>query len=59
MRPFESSVKIVHVAQLGGGGGGGGGGENPQKDGEHDHLIDALRYFFVNRGRGEVVQRKY
>ena len=41
------------------GGGGGGGGENPQKDGEHDHLIDALRYFFVNRGRGEVVQRKY
>ncbi|HYO10725.1 MAG TPA: hypothetical protein VER17_17300 [Tepidisphaeraceae bacterium] len=25
------------------------GGELPVKDGEHDHLIDALRYFFVNR----------
>jgi len=25
-----------------------GGGEVPLKDGEHDHLIDALRYFFVN-----------
>ena len=23
--------------------------EQPDKDGEHDHLIDALRYFFVNR----------
>ncbi|MEA2711224.1 MAG: hypothetical protein QOF78_3825 [Phycisphaerales bacterium] len=31
------------------------GGENPEKDGVHDHLIDALRYFFVNRSRGEVV----
>jgi hypothetical protein len=30
-------------------------GENPEKDGVHDHLIDALRYFFVNRGRGEAV----
>ena len=29
--------------------------ENPDKDGVHDHLIDALRYFFVNRSRGEVV----
>jgi hypothetical protein len=29
-------------------------GENPEKDGEHDHLIDALRYFFINRKRGEV-----
>jgi len=25
-----------------------GSGEVPLKDGEHDHLIDALRYFFVN-----------
>jgi hypothetical protein len=32
-------------------------GENPKKDGEHDHLIDALRYFFVNRGRGQVTVR--
>ncbi|MEO6436538.1 MAG: hypothetical protein ABIP55_12375 [Tepidisphaeraceae bacterium] len=31
-----------------------GGSELPLKDGEHDHLIDALRYHFVNRGRGEV-----
>ena len=36
-----------------------GGGEKPEKDGEHDHLIDALRYFFVNRARGEVVGRRY
>jgi hypothetical protein len=35
------------------------GGENPEKDGVHDHLIDALRYFFVNRSRGEVVVRRY
>jgi hypothetical protein len=26
-----------------------GGGEVPWKDGEYDHLIDALRYHFVNR----------
>lgn len=26
-----------------------GGGELPVKDGEHDHLIDALRYHFVNQ----------
>jgi hypothetical protein len=32
-----------------------GQSEKPEKDGEHDHLIDALRYFYVNRGRGEVV----
>jgi hypothetical protein len=25
-----------------------GGGEVPLKDGEHDHLIDALRYFIMN-----------
>ena len=30
-------------------------GENPEKDGVHDHLIDALRYFFINRTRGQVV----
>jgi hypothetical protein len=29
------------------------GGELPLKDGTHDHPIDALRYFYVNRGRGE------
>src|SRR5439155_13264019 len=28
------------------------GSEQPIKDGEHDHFIDALRYHFVNR-RGE------
>ncbi len=28
------------------------GDETPLKDGEHDHLIDALRYFFVNRSGG-------
>ena len=37
-----------------------GGGELPVKDGVHDHLIDALRYFFVNRPTGEVVPiRRY
>ena len=36
-----------------------GGGELPWKDGVHDHLIDALRYYFVNRRRGEVVTRVY
>ena len=30
------------------------GSELPCKDGEHDHLIDALRYHFINRDRGEV-----
>ena len=30
-----------------------GGGEVPLKDGENDHLIDALRYHFVNRPVGE------
>jgi hypothetical protein len=35
------------------------GGELPLKDGEHDHVIDALRYFYVNRGRGEVSPRPY
>jgi hypothetical protein len=29
-----------------------GGSELPVKDGVHDHLIDALRYYYVNRGRG-------
>ena len=36
-----------------------GGGEKPEKDGEHDHLIDALRYFFVNRGTVGLKVRKY
>jgi hypothetical protein len=36
-----------------------GGGEVPHKDGEHDHLIDALRYHYVNRGRGAVKERRY
>jgi hypothetical protein len=37
-----------------------GGGELPVKDGEHDHLIDALRYWFVNReGRNKVLVRAY
>jgi hypothetical protein len=29
------------------------GGEKPVKDNEHDHLIDALRYFYVNRRSGD------
>ena len=39
----------------------GGVSEQPEKDGENDHLIDALRYFFVNRfGRSyEAVGRRY
>lgn len=36
-----------------------GGGEVPLKDGVHDHLIDALRYYFVNRQRGELIVRRY
>jgi hypothetical protein len=36
------------------------GSELPLKDGEHDHLIDALRYWFVNReGRNAVSVREY
>jgi hypothetical protein len=37
-----------------------GGSELPLKDGTHDHLIDALRYHFVNRAvnRG-IVSRRY
>lgn len=36
------------------------GGELPLKDGIHDHLIDALRYWFVNRAASaKVVQRTY
>ncbi len=27
-----------------------GGAELPIKDGTHDHLIDALRYYYINRG---------
>ena len=29
------------------------GGELPEKDGVHDHPIDALRYFFVNYRRSK------
>lgn len=37
-----------------------GGGEVPIKDGEHDHLIDALRYFFVNYSEsGKATHSKY
>jgi hypothetical protein len=35
-----------------------GGGEVPAKDGEHDHLVDALRYFYVNRSVHEVKVRE-
>lgn len=31
-----------------------GASETPDKDGEHDHPIDALRYYFVNRSKGEA-----
>lgn len=37
-----------------------GGSEVPLKDGEHDHLIDALRYHFVNQpGRYVMTSRRY
>jgi hypothetical protein len=37
-----------------------GGGELPIKDGEHDHLIDALRYYFVNRSvETKATARRY
>ncbi len=37
-----------------------GGGELPVKDGEHDHLIDALRYHFVNEpGASGGAGRRY
>lgn len=35
------------------------GGEVPHKDGEHDHLIDALRYYLVNRRKELTAVRKY
>ncbi|NIA20937.1 MAG: hypothetical protein GWP05_02965 [Anaerolineaceae bacterium] len=38
------------------------GAELPEKDGTHDHLVDALRYLVVNlfgRGRGKVRSRSY
>ncbi|HWB54014.1 MAG TPA: hypothetical protein VG722_07470, partial [Tepidisphaeraceae bacterium] len=34
------------------------GSELPVKDGEHDHLIDALRYFFVNWDSAGKLQGK-
>lgn len=33
--------------------------EVPLKDGEHDHLIDALRYHFVNANRKPLADRAY
>ena len=36
-----------------------GGSELPVKDGQHDHLVDALRYWFVNRCGTEVRTRLY
>ena len=36
-----------------------GGSELPLKDGVHDHLIDALRYYFVNRDAGATTTRRY
>ena len=33
--------------------------ELPDKDGEHDHAIDALRYFFVNQTRTTLTTRPY
>jgi hypothetical protein len=36
-----------------------GKGETPLKDGENDHLIDALRYFFVNQVSHKCEQRGY
>lgn len=36
-----------------------GRAETPAKDGEHDHLIDALRYYFLNRDHGEVEGGRY
>lgn len=33
--------------------------ELPLKDGTHDHPIDALRYYFVNRRRGDAHARTY
>lgn len=37
-----------------------GGSELPVKDGEHDHLIDALRYYFINQPpRGQATWRTY
>lgn len=38
---------------------GGAASELPLKDGEHDHLIDALRYHFVNRQTREAGVRRF
>jgi hypothetical protein len=35
-----------------------GRAEVPEKDGA-DHLVDALRYYFVNRDGGEVIVGRY
>jgi hypothetical protein len=44
-RGLIESLKCYHYPQRVGKS---GAGELPQKDGVHDHAIDALRYFFVN-----------
>ncbi len=36
-----------------------GGSEVPIKDGTHDHVMDALRYFFVNRHGYGLAGRAY
>ena len=36
-----------------------GHGEEPLKDGVHDHLIDALRYYFINHTRRGAKTRGY
>ncbi|HEY0008904.1 MAG TPA: hypothetical protein VGB55_09285 [Tepidisphaeraceae bacterium] len=33
--------------------------ELPDKDGQHDHAIDALRYFFVNQNHTALTARRY
>ena len=35
------------------------GGETPDKDGTHDHPVDALRYYYVNSSVGELVGAWY
>lgn len=52
-RHLISALRAYHYAP--------GGSELPVKDGEHDHLIDALRYYFVNAGSLKPMQtsRRY
>jgi len=48
-----AAMKAYHYAD------GGRGGEVPLKDGEHDHLVDALRYHYVNEPVPYVPPRRY